>query len=473
MGWIDDNKDAGAWSFTEQSNKPHYNEGNLISAHDNPVWSTEFAPVGDKITPTHFPGCGYWPRVSEEEGVPVGSNWWQQTLAASSDRLGMVAQYHGTYGENANGLVGVVYKDEVWKCQGFVKSIYIVNQVPNTCRLTPVYMAFFCPVYEWNWKIVPNSQKIFYNLYVFQSGKAVRKTTVWESNFATGDPYEAYELVYYNVMDCQGDRIACAAMLIKEGGVSLSKYQIKVSYDAGLTFPTAWTFPSGITDTGDELQLRMSGDGLVWIAYLRNSSGTKNIEVWKSNSGATSWSKVWEKDFFADLNNTYVMDWSFDVSNTDGQYIVIRLRGGSGGGTYYRVTYSSSNHGSSFTAYQFWSAVYNLGDIITANKQYIAGKALRLSDSEYIFMNSDDYGANFTENDVTGVTLTGFYSDQQKYYNKVVYAECGKSFYPMASSADYLSLLYSPNNGVSWSAIQTPLPNKILPGDHNMPWDGE
>lgn len=66
MTWIDDNKDAGPWPFEEQPDKPHYNEGNLISNKDNPVWEMDFlnTPVSldDRITPVHHPWCGYWPK---------------------------------------------------------------------------------------------------------------------------------------------------------------------------------------------------------------------------------------------------------------------------------------------------------------------------------------------------------------------------------------------------------------------------
>ena len=65
MTWIEDNKDSGPWSFEEQKDKIHYNEGNLISDYDAPVWATDF--FADKIgktpiTPEHHPHCGYWTK---------------------------------------------------------------------------------------------------------------------------------------------------------------------------------------------------------------------------------------------------------------------------------------------------------------------------------------------------------------------------------------------------------------------------
>jgi len=42
MGWIEDNKGKGPWNFEEQKDRPHYNEGNLISDYNNPVWGDSF-----------------------------------------------------------------------------------------------------------------------------------------------------------------------------------------------------------------------------------------------------------------------------------------------------------------------------------------------------------------------------------------------------------------------------------------------
>ena len=65
MSWIDEYKGEGPWPFIPQPDKPHYNEGNLISSADNPVWETNFP--GPLVTPVHNPWCGYWGREKEEE----------------------------------------------------------------------------------------------------------------------------------------------------------------------------------------------------------------------------------------------------------------------------------------------------------------------------------------------------------------------------------------------------------------------
>lgn len=66
MVWIADNKGSGPWNFTKQHDKPHYNEGNLISNAGDPVWGDAFltSHIGaEPITSEHYPWCGYWPKA--------------------------------------------------------------------------------------------------------------------------------------------------------------------------------------------------------------------------------------------------------------------------------------------------------------------------------------------------------------------------------------------------------------------------
>jgi len=66
MTWIDDNKGSGPWNFTEQPDKPRYNEGDKIATAANPVWSNDHSGV--PITDVHAP-CGYWFKgASEADG---------------------------------------------------------------------------------------------------------------------------------------------------------------------------------------------------------------------------------------------------------------------------------------------------------------------------------------------------------------------------------------------------------------------
>lgn len=75
--WVGDNKGAGPWDFVKQSDKLHYNEGNLISDYDDPIWATDHLSLFDEpITPTHHPHCGYWHKayVPGEKSGP-GTLW--------------------------------------------------------------------------------------------------------------------------------------------------------------------------------------------------------------------------------------------------------------------------------------------------------------------------------------------------------------------------------------------------------------
>lgn len=56
MSWKDI-KGSGPWSFSKSGADIRYNEGNLISTVDNPIWS--IAHTKKPITDIHSP-CGYW-----------------------------------------------------------------------------------------------------------------------------------------------------------------------------------------------------------------------------------------------------------------------------------------------------------------------------------------------------------------------------------------------------------------------------
>lgn len=99
MTWIDDYKGNGPWNFTKQYDKPHYNEGNLISNSGEPIWGDAFfADKIDKtpVTPEHHPWCGYWPR-------PVGVS--KDDLAIDADIF--ILHWSGPatiYGVNFDGV---------------------------------------------------------------------------------------------------------------------------------------------------------------------------------------------------------------------------------------------------------------------------------------------------------------------------------------------------------------------------------
>jgi len=60
-------KGYGPFAFTPQEDKLRYNEGNLISTHDDPTFSLD--RTGIPITPRHEP-CGYWYK-DPSSGIPA------------------------------------------------------------------------------------------------------------------------------------------------------------------------------------------------------------------------------------------------------------------------------------------------------------------------------------------------------------------------------------------------------------------
>jgi hypothetical protein len=71
-----ENKGEGPWDFVQQGDKPHYNEGDLISSSPlvtggSPVWDMAENKIGDTpITSIHNPWCGYWTKGLTSALVP-------------------------------------------------------------------------------------------------------------------------------------------------------------------------------------------------------------------------------------------------------------------------------------------------------------------------------------------------------------------------------------------------------------------
>ena len=520
MSWITDNKGQGPWELEEQPTKWGY--------INNPRWSSlpkavEFSEaVGNPIdtTDTHKP-CGHWHknstviRTSPAPNINIGSGYYYQPSVDVYDgKIGMVSMRYEGY-TDIDGIVAMTYKDEVWTCLGVVHHMYVVYSEPNTCRITEDYMAFYCSCYDYNGDYYTQ------RLYIFKEEENPVYVDVFKWDWVTKSPYYVDAEQIYNTMDCYGDRIACMALAFYKDGNAYDKMLIKVSNDGGLTFPTEWAFPARTATAAgywDRAMVRVSEDGIVWVCYVRAMGTTTMVELWKSNSAATSWTKIWEKDYSADLNGLKCVNFSFGITETDGKYITIQLYGGYigvvGSRTYYHVIYTSSDYGVSFSTNQDWIVeTYAYSSFATANGQYIVKLARKLYDGsyDYIFYRSTDYGVNFSElvasitykgstnyhtssinqsyiksNAITnsryGVMtsgvggsrifvaapdppLTGYYPDMQKYHNEIAYVECGESFSPPAPSEDYQSVLYSDDNGATWRVIQSQIQNTDLEED--------
>jgi len=270
-------------------------------------------------------------------------------------------------------------------------------------------------------------------------------------------------------MDCVGNRIACVALIWEVAGVAFKYWQVKVSNDQGLTFSTTWTFPNALTATAsgyyDRVYLRMSEDGIVWLLYVRAMGTTTMVELWKSNSGATSWTKIWENDYSGDLGGYRCASFGFDVSDDDGEYITISLYGGLVGGTYYRVLYVSSDYGVNFITRVNNSTTYSMYSNMVSNDNYILSSSRRVSDSEDVFQRSDDYAVSFDEVDISPVVVDHSYMDMQKHDDEVVYCECGESY----SETDYQDILYSDDFGLTWTIVQTSVQKTDIAEDTLIP----
>lgn len=118
MSWIDEYKGEGPWPFTPQPDKPHYNEGNLISNADNPVWKTDFP--GPLVTLVHNPWCGYWGAGEEDflEANIFVLDWADIPTIYGAYFDGESLKYIGKYSsaENINGLI--LYEDDLLTVAG-------------------------------------------------------------------------------------------------------------------------------------------------------------------------------------------------------------------------------------------------------------------------------------------------------------------------------------------------------------------
>jgi hypothetical protein len=342
---------------------------------------------------------------------------------------------------------------------------------PNTLRISSQdgYVAYFGSFYPYDDPSGVYSLRI--GAFIFDRGNLPRFLLGWEDD-GTAATYDLSDYNFYNSMDCYGSRLACLAPVKKVLGVVLNKFQIKVSNDSAETFGTTWTFPDVFTPLGiggysDKVELRMTQDGIVHVAYLRSGGlvGTHNIEYWKSNAAATSWTKIWENNFYADLGNVESYGLSFDLNDEDGETIVIRLKGIiSGAPTLYRdLAYLSTNYGVAFTAYPTDYPSAPAWEI-----PYIVGTSNELDVVHFCDVGvykSTNGGSTYNLIDISPIPITGSFVDQQKHHSEIVYTECGVAFSPPGADPNLQGLLYSDDDGSTWQVIQSPLPLTVLLGD--------
>lgn len=450
--WKDD-KDLGPWDFTEQQDKWGYVNNKRWSSQQD---AQEFCEdIGLSLDPTHtHKPCGHWHKhiPTTQSYVNLGVyEWWQPSVDVLDGKVGVISMNKDA-GLEIPGIVSLIYdvSAQSWVSWGLANGINVEYAEPNTCRLADDYMAFYGYFYLYA------TDHYAQGIYIFKDGEDPAYTDVFVDD-VSGTPYYLYNAQYYNSMDCSGDRIACIAHVYKDAGATVNKFYIKVSNDQGATFPTTWTFPTRLS-YGDQCKIRISEDGIVWAVYMKtNYSSIYQIELWKSNAGATSWTKIWNRDYYADVGNRTATHVNLDVSDTDGQYITIFIEAGDAGGTYYNCFYSSVDYGASFTTRTMNTATYDLRvarDIyLSAKDQYNVVLVRKIADGDKKFIRSTDYSANFSEVDDT-VGIGSNYPDLQGHDNEMVFGECGVSYI----GGDYQDIAYSDDYGATWTRLPTPAP---------------
>lgn len=470
MGWVEDNKGQRPFAFTEQKNKFGYVNNPNWSKQANSVAFAEAHSLPVDASNKHVP-CGHWHKGPlEGELISIGANyrWWQPSIDVLNGKIGFVSMHEDNNGSESK-IIAVTYKDGLWKCLGIVNYAYVLSFDPKSCRLSSNdYMAYY---YE-RWDELGDNYEM--RLYIFREGQAPRHIDMWNGNWDTGIPYYVKYEAILDVMDCVGSRIACIADVIEVAGISYQRWVVKVSNDEGLTFPIEWEFPSYTEFYGCDAKLRMSLDGTIWIAYRESSAvPVTKIQLWKSNSSATNFTKVWEKDYYIDINSsTKYPNLTFDISDKDGKYITIKLRGLRVADITYEVIYSSSDYGVSFTAHKHGFADYKSFAQMTANGQYIVMGAEDYADSKYLFLRSADYGATFSEIDSGADGFGPYWINQQKHNNEIVFVQCAESYSPPAPSHNFQSVLYSNDNGATWDVIQSPVQNTVHEPEQFMIYNG-
>jgi hypothetical protein len=473
MSWVDDNKGTGPWDFIEQPDKFGYLNNERWSSQQDAIDFCEAKGLSLDLPNQHLP-CGHWHKgpIDEIPEISLGPNWWwQPSIDVRDGIIGVVAMYNDNVPEDR--IVGLIYdkSTKTWKCLGY-SYIQVISAEPNTCRLSENYMAFYCMCNTWeDWEGEGDWNRYFGRLYIFESGHDPRYSDPWECNWSTKIPYKIYQYQIYNVMDCADDRIACAALVLGIDGVACYKWMIKVSDDRGISFHTEYSMPNADIPGGggyiDKVHIRMSADGIIWIAYLRANPTNKIIELWKSNADATSFNKIWETDYSALMDSQQAAKMVFDVSDSDGEKVTISLLALSGG-IFYRVTYYSTDHGITFNSNVWAVADYSTTGKGAVNGAHVLLNVKKISINDYFFMLSSDYGSSYNEVDPDVPDFNLYYADCQKYNAEVVYTECSASF---VEGSDQQGLLSSEDYGANWEVISMPI--YLVPTD-NQPviWDG-
>ena len=485
MSWKDD-KDLGSWEFSEQPNKWGY--------LNNPKWSEktdaqEFSEaVGNPIDPTntHVP-CGHWHKNPNVFGpapdINIGTTfWYQQSIDVYDGTIGLVGMTYEGDGVN-DGIVSAIYdvESETWVSWGVVRNMYVIYAEPNTCRISSKgYMAYYCSCSDVPyWEVGDTTAPYYMRLYIFEEGEEPRYTDVWSCDWLTSDPYYCWDYVIYDMMDCIEDRIACLTYVNEVAGVAYNRWVVKTSEDAGLTFPTEYSFPTLAAwayEGSYAHKLRMTDDGTIWVVHLVNAASPPYyVQLWKSTDGGVSFTKVWERDYSLDSTAGRITSFGWDVSDEDGQYQTISIPKDYSV-AYDKLFYVSDDYGATFTTKTYVTTDSYMYTTLVSNGEYILVLSRDNTPTNHIdFLRSTDEATSFSfvdlEDYVSGISTS--YFDMQKNMNEIVTANCGDPYYTppdYPESDDFIGVAYSNDGGATWSIIQSPIPNgdtesvTLLPG---------
>lgn len=426
----------GPWDFVEQPTKWGY--------LNNPKWSAQASgaafseKVGLPLNPdNHYP-CGHWhknPMLTEY--VSIYSDWWQPSTDIYGGRIALVAiraEYDGD-----DGLLAMVYDiaaDE-WSLWGFPNTMVTYGE-PNTARFSNTgYLAW----YGFVWEELPTGDEYHGRLYIFDGDGNHYYTDVFHDYGNPAYPLGINEWPwYYNVMDCHNDNIVVLAR--STSGDIANNVFAEISHNRGITFSDRHIFPNETTYY-DRAMIRVSEDGTFWVLFWTDTI----FQLWKSNAAVTSFSKVYEHNYTAEVGASAWGLTNFDVSNADGQYVTVYMKG-----VYF---YRSSDYGVSFTfvdhsataIFTTYSSYHTYG--FASDGQHTVLKR----NTSAPFIVSDDYLATFhLVSDFAGLTGSN-YIDMQKHDEEYVYTDCSNSF---DGEYDDQGVIFSQDYGENWEASKSP-----------------
>lgn len=442
-------KGSKVWpdNFIEQKEKLGY--------LNNPRWTKTPAHL-DKHNP-----CGHWHKgpVSNTQ-IEEFYDWsWQPGVDIYANTIALTPQRWESGGP-VDGFIGLVYNipTKRWLYRGRYPCLPLYSE-PYCTRISGDFVYVYGSIWNYDWYGEPGDpeyDKYYLALIRFQKGNPnPSRVNVFESNYTH---YDFSEYPFENAMDAMGSRVVCAVKRYDLNGLPYNKYVVRISDDYGASFSKEWVFPDLLTTLTegsyeDYVQVRMDSGGTCYLLYTRSShTSSHRIELWKSNADCTDFTKKWEFDYYASLQN-HVCNGShilFDVSESGSYITAIPEWSRSSPEETYFVVCRSEDGGETLLSTNWHVDNYSFGSCGKSDGEHAVIPVS--SSSTYFYALTDDFFMNLTYR-LAPYGVSGYFVDMQRYYNKYVYTECGESFTP---GVERQGLLYSDNYGQSWTPIVCP-----------------